>query len=199
MKFLRQSTVALAAAAMLSVGAQQARADIQPSNLSPVVTPCVVSSVNGFCWSYNALLTNGEQLQAGDFFTIYDFGPGSVVSMGSADWTSASSTTNTNPVGTFSTLNITESSALNYTFTYHGTTLLGDQSLGNFVLFSTVSSSQLAAWAASAHDGLHPEVVDVNSTAVNVPTTTPEPATFALLATGMVGLAGFARRRNKSA
>jgi hypothetical protein len=210
MKLPIRSTVALAAAAMLSgVPLRQARADIQPAANSPAIAPCTFNSVSGFCWTYEALLNIGEQLQTGDFFTIYDFGgtgTANVVSKPAAFTLSfdplAPSTATTN-VGTIIP---TQTNAMNYTFTYSGATITptgqtGDISLGLFQLFSTsgTAAPNLAAWVGQAHDALHPDQPDGNITPVSVPSTVnPEPATFVLLGTGMVGLAGVVRRRRKA-
>jgi hypothetical protein len=195
MELLKRTTVALAAVATLSVGLPlQARADILPA----AATPTVTAVTGGFNWSYDILVTAAQEVVTGNFFTIYDFGPGSLV-LAPAGWTLTTDPfAPTSANGSNGTVTPNQSSALNYTFTYTGATILGPQDLGNFVLFSTTGTSQSAAFVGAGTDQLSLQQ-NANITNTNVPTTTPEPASLMLVGTGMLGLVGFVRRRNKSA
>ena len=184
------ATIALVGAAM---PARTARADILPADGSPTIT----ATTGGFNWTYDITLTVTEQLLQGDSFTIYDFGPGHVVSLPSANWTVTTDpfapTTGTSSTGTITP---TQTSALNYTFTWLGGTITGEVDLGNFVLFSTTGTPMTAPLMGRATDQSN-GLKNANLTNTLVPTGTPEPANLALLGTGMLALAGFVQRRKR--
>src|SRR4029077_17517763 len=101
---------------VLAVGASilAARADIIPTLSS------VAPAVGGFTWNYSSNVTVDQTVNAGDFFTIYDFGP---FSLGSntqpVGWTFSSSLVGATPPFVSPTDN---PSILNLTWTYTGTT-----------------------------------------------------------------------------
>src|SRR3954452_12112858 len=111
---MRRSTkvlVLLAAAAALAV-ASRAEAGLIPTNVS--VTP----DGSNFRWTYAVVVTTDVMVNAGDFFTVYDFGglvDGTIVAP--ADWTAAVVKVGPTPPGT----NPADDSAIdNLTFTYTG-------------------------------------------------------------------------------
>lgn len=145
----RSLKVLLFAAALFA--GRAAKSDIVPQ--LDVVTP----SGSNFTYSYNLSVAAGTRVNAGDYFTIYDFNgyvDGSVYHP--ADWTVSVQTQGMTPFGVeIRAFGGDSPSAVNLTFTYTGPTIVGPVSgLGgpdSFGADSTQSVYGLGAFASSVH------------------------------------------------
>ena len=173
------------------------RADIIPSfgGTSP-------GSGTNTVWNYTINITSDQQVMAGDFFTIYDFGP---FIAGSATqptgWTFSSLLVTPPPSGT----NPPDSPSLeNLTWTYMGsTTIPSNTNLSGFSvtqltsMFQEVPSTKTGFFAASATSNTGGGGKINNVGQVPVPAPIPEPTTLSLLALAGAGSALRAIRRRK--
>lgn len=173
------------------------RADIIPSfaGTSP-------GSGTNTVWNYNIDITSNQQVTAGDFFTIYDFGPfiaGSAVAP--AGWVFSSALTTPPPMGTIPP---DDPTLANLTWTYQGANVIPTGThLGPFSVtqatpvFAEVPSTHTGFFAASAtrNDGSGTKINNVGQVPVPVPV--PEPTTMSLLALAGIGSALKAIRRRK--
>jgi hypothetical protein len=173
------------------------RADIIPSfgGTSP-------GSGTNTVWNYTINITSGQQVTAGDFFTIYDFGPFIAGSNAQpTNWTFSSSLITPPPPNTNPPDNPT---LANLTWTYTGSTpIVSGTNVGAFSVtqsttqFQEVPSLQSGFFAAMAtrSDGGGTKISNVGQVPVPVPI--PEPTTLSLLALAGVGSALRAIRRRK--
>ena len=121
-----------------------ARADIIPTLTAPTA-----AAGGGFTWDYTTNVTVDQQVQPGDFFTIYDFGtiaPGS--NKQPTGWTFSSSLTGTNP----SLVTVKDDpNVLNLTWTYNGATPInGAALLGDFSVIANTNQLRTSDFAAEA-------------------------------------------------
>ncbi len=180
----------LLASLVVLLVAAPAQAGLLPVRVS--VTP----EGDTFRWTYAILLQDGSQLQAGDYFTIYDFGGYQEGTNTQPDgWEFSSANLGTTP----DRLNPDDDASLpNLTFTYTGDTINGWDGLGNFWVYSICQDPADEHFAAQTHrteDGFPDS--NITETLVQVPVgpqpTVPEPATLALAGLGLP-LVALARR-----
>ena len=188
---IRRTWIArLLAVAALAAAGQTASAGLLP--VSVTVTP----EAGNFRWTYAVVLPTDMKLQAGDYFTIYDFGglvPGSTSAPDG--WTFTPNAKTPDRLTPQDDPNIP-----NLTWTYSGPMMDGTKAgLGNFwavSLYGTTTDSMFTALTHRTSDGKF----DSNITPTTVPVPAPpppgvpEPATLALAGLGLPLLA-LARRR----
>ncbi len=185
---MRQScgVLALISAAAAFGPCSSAEAGMIPTEVT--ITP----DAGNFRWTYGVNLTSNVQLQAGDFFTIYDFG-GLVTGPGSSlnnitppvGWTVSSSMTGQVPPGVLPTDN---PGVPNLTFTYNGPTISGPGTVGDFWAISTIGTATTADFTSLTHTQAS-RAPESNITTTAVPVfnniaNSPEPATLAMFGLG---------------
>lgn len=195
-----------AGAIALGVSATPANAGLLP------VSVTVQPEAGNFSWTYSVVLPTNMQLQAGDYFTIYDFAgyiPGSATvtsayptASNAANWSVTSALVGQTPAH----LNPVDNTSIpSLTFTYNGPTIpSGQVTLGNFTAMSTYSASTTGYFTATNALAINGQT-DNNITETLVPTGqssgpppgVPEPATLALAGLGLpfIGIARAIRRK----
>lgn len=180
-----------------------AHADILPDSDSPTAT---VTASGTFLYSYTTFVSAEQQVETGDFFTIYDFN--GFVRVVSAPATFAATVSPTSgPVETTTgTVTPRETDAPNITFTYTGapTILGGPTPLGTFVLESIFApSGTVRAFVGRGTDQtLRAKNGNINNITGPGLTVIPEPGEYAFAAfagASVLGLVVRARRRNAKA
>ncbi len=192
---IRRLFVAATASIAALMTAAPSQAGLLPVQVS--VTP----EGGNYLWTYAVVLPTNSQLQAGNYFTIYDFGgllPGTITAP--VGW--ASSVANVGPTPPL--LAPTDNPNIpNLTFTYTGPSIsTGQLGLGNFSAMSTnklSTDSYLTAQTQRTSDGqvdrnITETVVPVPISGGGGPPPVPEPTTLALAGLGLPVIA-LARRR----
>jgi hypothetical protein len=154
---------------------------------------------SNFTWNYSANVTVDQQVNPGNFFTIYDFGnfvPGS--NMQPAGWTFSFSLLGTTPSLVLPKDN---ASILNLTWTYMGTTAIpGSAALGNFSVVTNTNQLSTSDFAAQATRSNGPNAGSTVDNVGNVSVPVPEmsallPILSVCTASLLAMLPGLLRRR----
>jgi hypothetical protein len=155
-----------------------------------------------FRWNYSSTVTAGQQVNAGNFFTIYDFHgfvPGS--NLQPANWTFSASLTGLTPPR----VSVSDDpTVFNLTWKYVGTTpLVGDLSLGSFSALSNTNLLGRDDFAAEATRSTNPNagtlIENVGTISVPVPEMSALLPILAICGLGAFGLMRSITRRRPSA
>jgi PEP-CTERM motif-containing protein len=171
-----------------------ARADIIPS-----FTGTTISGPNTV-WGYQIDITSEQIVTAGDFFTIYDFGPFVARSNSQpSNWSFSWSLVGPTPAGTNAPDN---PNILNLTWTYTGSSALTGIGIGPFSVMTAGAQERPPTrdsfFAAQGTRGSGPDAgTKVNNVGrIPVPAPIPEPSSVALIGLGALSWA-IARRRRR--
>jgi hypothetical protein len=183
--------------AFIAAGIISARADIIPT-----LAPTPPAPVNGgFIWNYSTNVTVDQQVNAGDFFTIYDFGN---FNLGSnqqpSGWTFSSSLVGQNPSLVIPN---DDPNLLNLTWTYNGTTpIIGSSFIGDFSLIASTNQLRSSNFAAEATRSSGPnagtKIDNVGQVSVPVPEMSALLPILSVCGAGMLaGVPTLLQRRKK--
>lgn len=173
-----------------------AHADIIPS-----FTGTSISGTNTV-WGYQIDITSEQTVTAGDFFTIYDFGPFVADSNSQpSGWSFSFSLAGPTPAGVNPPDN---PNILNLTWTYTGSSSLIGTGIGPFSVMTAGAQPSPAptmnsyfAAQGTRLSGPHAGTKVNNVGRIPVPTAIPEPSSLSLIGLGALGWAMARRRRRR--
>lgn len=171
-----------------------AHADIIPTLSS------VVPVGSNFQWNYSVNVTVDQQVEQGDYFTIFDFGS---IIVGSntqpADWIFSSSLLGVTPS---TVLPQDDPNVFNLTWTYAGTTPIPGQAfLGIFAALSTMDQLRADNFASRATSTSGPfagtKIDNIGTVGVPVPEMSALAPIIGVCGLGMIGFVSSAIRRRR--
>lgn len=200
MRFNSNKIIGLMATALVAFGINgAAHADILPFVGDPTA---VLTPQGTFLYTYNVLVTNTQQVETNDFFTIYDFNGFVAVRSAPANFVSSVSAFGAPVVTATGTVIPNETIAPNVTFTYTGApTIVGNPTtLGAFVIESIFQPTTAVRAFVGRGTDQQTGLKNGNITNVTGPglTVIPEPGEYAFAAfagASVLGLVVRARRR----
>jgi hypothetical protein len=179
---------------ILSVTVLAARGDVIPTLSS---TSAVGSN---FTWDYSANVTVDQNVQKGDFFTIYDFGNFVAVNNPPPGWTFSSSLVGTNP----SLVKPKDNPfILNLTWTYTASTPIhGSAALGIFSIVTDTNQLRTSDFAAQGTRNTGPnagtKIDNIGSISVPVPEMSALLPIFSVCSAGLLSLLPGLLRRGRA-
>jgi len=179
----------------LCVAFASVHANVIPTNLSEV------PEGSNFRWNYSANVTLDQRVEAGDYFTIYDFGSLVVGSnLQPANWTFSSSLLGITPS---TVLPEDDPNVLNITWTYTGATpITGSAFLGIFSVLSATNQMRTDNFAALATRSTGPQegdkIANIGTVGVPVPEMSALAPIIGVCGLGFLGLLSSVLRRRHS-